>query len=397
MTDALALAVDPARALARVVGLGLVSALVAAGYRWYARERVSGGLTTLAGLSAVAVFLNTTAALGEVIGGEAGPLALEAVLFNGAAFLVGGAVAPLGRRVGDRLATDSFAVAGATEVEGEVGQLVRAVGRVVAVELPDDVEDIEGYEPVADETKAELAGKNFLFPRRLTVGELRERLATRLKDDYDVGYVDADVDADGTVTYLALGRRAAGLGPTLAPGEAAVAVRADPPNKASPGDLVQVWATGDGADVGGSDDDGIDDGPQRVATATVRATAGDTVTLAVDDYDAPDLAGGDYRLVTLPTERQPAREFASLLRAADETMSAVTVREGSALDGATVGSVDATVVAVQPHDGAVEPVPSTERALTSGDVVYVVGRPDTLRRVEEAAGGAVSVGSSTSS
>lgn len=372
----LATTIEPMRVAARVLGLALLSAGVAGAaavaYRWYARSRVPAGVAVLAGLSAVAVVLNTTAALGQVLGGADDPLAVSVVVFNVAAFLAAGVAASVGHRVGDRIAVDGFALVGGRELDADVSQLVQAVGRVVTVDLPEEIADLDGYDPAAESVKDQLAGKRLRFPRGLTVAELEERIATRLEHDYDVGRVDLELAVDGTVDYLAVGRRQAGLGPTLPPGSAAVAATADPPFTARAGDRVQLWARGDP--------------PERAATAELRATAGDVVTLVADAADAPALAGGNYRLVTLPTAARPERDLAGLLRAADETLAVVTIREGSDLVGVPVGSIDATVVAVTPEGGRVEAIPPRGRQLAAGDTVFVVARPEAIRKVEAAAG-----------
>ncbi|HKJ59127.1 MAG TPA: TrkA C-terminal domain-containing protein [Halobacteriales archaeon] len=363
----------------QIVGLTvtafLVGTLAAVTYRWYARSRIPEGLAMLAGLAAVTLYLNTDAALGQVIGGGVGLLDPEVVARNSVTLLLAAAAAVVGGRAGDRLAAQLGAVSGARELDVELSRLVRSVGRVITVTLPesaDGIDDVEGYDPVAQETKETLAGKTLVFPRGLTVAVLRERLADRLKDDYGVGHVDVELAADGSVEYLAVGSRAAGIGPTLVPGTAATAVRADPPFSATSGDAVQVWST--------------DDGPRRVATGNLRAAAEDVVTLALDEVDAESLDPGPrYRLVTLPSQARPDREFASLLRRADETMGAVRIPEGSALDGATVGETAVSVVAVQPEDGTVEAIPRRDRPLAAGDVLYAVARPEALRRLEAAA------------
>lgn len=357
-------------------GISLAVAGVAAvGYRWYLRERIPPGLAALLGVGAVAVALNTEELFAQVLGGGTGdPFTPAQVAFNVVVFAVSAAVSPVGRRVGDTVAADLFAVSGAREFEAEVSSLVRSVGRVTAMELPpaDDIGDMENYDPVESAVKEVLGGKTLVFPRRLTVAELRDRLVTRLKEDHGVGYVDVELDEDGEVSYLALGSRVSGIGPTLGPGTAAVAIEADPANSAGPGDLVQIWRT--------------EQEPERVATAELRATAGDVVTVALDETDAADLhADATYRLVTLPASPQADREFSALLRAADETMAVVTVAEGSDLAGRTVGDVDPTVVAIHPAGGGVEAIPPRTRALGAGDVLYALGRPEALRRLELAA------------
>ncbi|WP_101294386.1 potassium transporter TrkA [Halegenticoccus soli] len=367
---------DPQRAATAVLLLMFLSTAAAAaaalGYRWYFRERIPQGIAALIGLSAVALVLNTFT-LSDVISGSGSALfepetALGYIVAFGAAL----AVTSVGLRVGDATATNVFAVTGARELEGEVSRVVRSVGRVTAVTLPEEIRDMDDYDPVSDEKKAEIAGKTLLFPRRLTVAELRDRLATRLKDDYGVGHVDADVTDEGVVEYLALGSRASGIGPTLAPSDVAVAVRGDPARGASAGDAVQVWR-------GGAE-------PTRVVNAELRATAGDVATLVVDESDAARLdSETEYRLVTLPAEPPADREFASHLRAADETMSAIVVQEGGSLQGSTVGDIDASVAAVRAADGAVEALPPRNRTLDAGDALYLIARPAALRRLESAA------------
>ncbi|MGZ0746511.1 TrkA C-terminal domain-containing protein [Haloparvum sp. AD34] len=343
-------------------------------YRWYFRDVVPEGVAIILGGAVVALYLNT-ASLGAVIGGEEIALYdLDTMLFNVVALALAGSVATVGRRLGDSMGRNLFALTGVKQLEGEVSRVVRTVGRVTAVSLPaeDAIEDMEGYDPVAPVKKTEMAGKTLLFPNRLTVAELRDRLVTRLKEDYGVGYVDVDLTESGEVEYFAVGSRAAGIGPTLAPGSAAVAVQADPANSATPGDVVQVWEGGES--------------PERVANAELRATVGDVATLAVDEADAADLdETTTYRLVTLPAEPQADREFASLLRNADETMTAITVAAGSEAEGATVDDVSAVVAAVKPADGAIRAIPSRSYTFAAGDLVYLVGRPDALRRFEAGA------------
>ena len=370
----------PVQFAATLVGFAFV-AVVAAGaaalvYRWYTREPISEGVPALFAVSAVGVSLQTMALLGRVASDEVtGLFALPVVFANLVSLGVALAVAPVGRRLGDRLATDVFALTGAREFEGDVGRLVRSVGRVTVVSLPEEIDDMDAYDPVADRVKEELAGRTLLFPTRLTEADLREHFVRRLKEDYAVGYVDVEFD-DGDVAYLALGSRVAGLGPTLAHGTVAVAVRADPPNAGSPGDVVQVWTAGDG-----------DATPSRVTTAELRAAVDDVVTLAVDESDARKLRPDrEYRLLTMPVAVTPDREFATLLRAADETMGTVTVAAGSALDGATVADLDdTTVIAVRPGGATVDPLPRGTRTFSAGETVYAVARPEVLRRLEDAA------------
>ncbi|KTG09564.1 hypothetical protein AUR64_15645 [Haloprofundus marisrubri] len=362
-----------------ILGLAFAAAVVAAvgafAYRWYFRERPPRGLTVLLGLSAVVLYLNT-AKLSDIALGNGGDelFVVGNVLFNLGALAAATVAAPVGAQVGDTLARNTSAFSGVREIEGEVSRVVRSVGRVISVTLPDEIDDMAEYDPVADATKEALAGKTLLFPRRLTVAELRERLVARLREDYGVGHVDLDLTDDGEVEYLALGSRLAGIGPTLAPGGVAVAVRADPSLDASPGDTVQVWRTDD-------------EGPARVLTGELRATTDDTATLAVDEAEVDRLDGAQsYRLVTLPVDPGVDRQFAALLRTADETMGVISVAETDSGTHATVGDLATTVVAIRPADGLVEAIPPRSRELSTGDALYVIARPDELRRLERTVG-----------
>lgn len=352
---------------------GIVATVVALVFRWYAHDRVPEGVAILLGLSAIAIVLNTTAALGLAISGNDEAIEAEAV-FTLAAFAVGIAASDIGRRLGDLLGI-RVTQAGRlpTRIDKEVGQLVKSKGRVVRVTIPETINDIDGYDLVAADKKATMAGETLLFPRRITTDELRARVVDRLKTDYDVGHVDLDIDDTGTIEYLAVGARAAGIGPTIDAGSAAIAIRADPAFAASPGDSVEIWQTAGE--------------PKRVTRGELRATAGDVVTVVVDREDIDSLEQeGSYKLVTTVAGSSADREFAALLRSADETMSAVTVEESGDLDGITVGELDVTIAAIRNESG-VDAIPERTRSVAVGDVLYAVGRPDRLRRVEARARG----------
>ena len=369
--------VDISRVVVFTLFAAAVGGLVGILHRWYAGERVSDGLSVLVGLSVVAIYLNTAGALGDVIGGDIDLFAVETAVFNTVTFLLAGGAAAAGGRLGDRIGVGLFTVSGGSAVDRDVSRIVRTVGRITTVELPEEIGDIDGYDPVGPTIKEKLAGETLVFPRRLTVEELRTRFIERLRTDYGVGHVDVDFSDDATVEYLALGGRESGIGATLPPGSAAVAVRADPPNNASPGDTVQVWTEGDPT---------ADTGPKRVTNAEIRGTAGDLVTLAMDEPDAKRLdTDRRYRLVTLPVEPQADREFAAQLRSAEETMSAVTVGEGSILIGSSIGAVDVVVVAIRTVGGEMVTIPTRSRTVEAGETIYAIGRPDRLRKLESAA------------
>jgi hypothetical protein len=371
------LLVDVALGIVLVMLAGLMGAGVGLLHRWQVNDRVPEGLAVLVGLSAVALYLNTSGALGQVIIGQRDLLAPETAVFNVITFFVAGLAAAAGGRLGDRTGVGLFAVSGGKSVEADLSRIVKTVGRVTTVEVPDEIDDIDGYNPVDPAIKEKLAGQTLLFPRRLTVEKLRERLIERLQTDYGVGHVDVELTETAEIEYLALGSREAGIGPTLPPGSAAVALKADPPNNASPGDVVQVWTTGDVES---------ETAPERITNAEIRGTAEDVATLAMDEEEAKRIdTEARYRLVTLPVEARVDREFAAQLRSAAETMGVVTVREGSTLARSVVGALDVSVIAVRTADGDIEAIPRRARTLQPGETVYAIGLPERLRKLEQAA------------
>ncbi|MFT4945796.1 MAG: hypothetical protein ACI8TL_000023 [Natronomonas sp.] len=356
----------------QLLGIAAMAALPAAVaafvYRSVAEEQIPGWLAVAVGVSVAALYLGTAPAL-EVLLDETDPAPLAAALFDigGLVGAVGGAA--LGRAVGDRFGTEVLVWSPTHETDEAVSQLARTVGRVTTVSLPVTIEDAPGYDPVARRTKENLAGAQFVFPRGLTVDELEKRIAEQLRSDYGIGVADMRFDRDGTLASLAVGTRAAGIGATLPPATNAVAVRADPGFSASTGDIVQVWEP---------------DSMQRVCTGELRGVADDVVTIAIDAADTPKVdPSRRYRLVTLPVNDRPDREFASLLRAAEETFSTATVEAGSPLHGLPVGALDLTVTAIRPDDGDPVPFPDRTYRLAPGDLLFVIATPGDLRRLED--------------
>ncbi|WP_276252633.1 potassium transporter TrkA [Halomontanus rarus] len=408
-------------ALQRIFGFALLSggtaASVAVVYRWYSAEAVSDGIAVLTGVAVVAAWLNTRSALNNAIIGETPLFALETAVYTVVTFVVSAIAADAGRRLGDYFARDVFAVTAPRSID-EMTQFVRAAGRVITVELPETIEDVDGYDPVTEETKADLAGTTLLFPRRLTVEDLHSRLVTRLERDSGVGHVDVELSVDGTVEYLAVGSRPAGLGPTLAPGNVAVAIRADPAADASSGDAVEVWRTGSavrpdgdggGGGSGGGESKGKGEGvgvgrdvntgsrpetapaptgtntpaPTRVTAAELRATTEDVATISLAADDAAEIdPDAEYRLVTLPGTPDAGRELVSLLRAVDETVTTMTASESDGLVGQTVGSLPVAVLALE-RGGTAIGLPDDAEPIAEGDVVYLLGRPEAFRRLNE--------------
>nr|WP_303651888.1 potassium transporter TrkA [Halovenus rubra] len=348
---------------------GTVAVIIALGYRWATRERVPVGLAVLSGVAGVAVYLNATTVLGQVTSSELD--SVQIALFTVAAFFLGGVGALAGHRWGDAFGQNVIYDGDREAVDEEVSRLVQTVGRVTTVTLPQEIDDVVGYDPVTERTRETIAGKQFVFPQNLTVSELDSRLRSRLKTDFGVGTVDLELGSDGSIEHLGVGSRAAGIGPTLPPATNAVAITADPAFAASTGDVVQVWEA---------------DAERRVLTGELRGIAGDVVTVAINSADTPKVdPTRTYRLVTLPVEDRPAREFASLLRTSDESYTSVSVKAGSPLHGMPVGALAVTVVGVTPEEADPVSLPSREYVLSPDDQVSVIGNPPSLRKLETAA------------
>ena len=361
-------------AVVRIIGFVVLSGAVAAGvsfvYRWYSREVIPDGVAVLTGVVAVALWLNTQTVLQDAIIGDADVLDPSTAVYTVGAFAASAVAADGGRRVGDHLASRT-AITTPRGID-DVSELVRTAGRVVAVEIPTEIDDADGFDPVAAETKTAIAGRTFRFPRRVTVGELQDRLAARLEADYGIGYVDVELTPDGTVERLAVGSKPAGLGPTLAPGTVAVAVRGDPAPDASPGDAVDVWI-------------GDDTEQRRITTGEFRASVDDVATITLPERAADALAvDREYRLVTRPGTVDDEREFRALLRTTPETVTSVAIGADDALAGDRVGSIPAIVLAIDAAgSSAVVAFPDPDRRLETGDVCYVLAHPSALGRLGE--------------
>lgn len=356
-------------ALLYVLGFGLYAGIVATGVAFVYREETLGpvpmGAGVLLGVALPAVWLNIESVVAETLVGSTGILHEATSVYLLGVFFVSAVAAEGGRRVGDHLACEVYDVT-RIDAGGEAADLVRSAGHVVAIEVPDPVGDATGYPPVDPAVKTDLAGTEFLFPRRLAADERRERLRTRIEEDYGVGHVEIETDETGAITHLAVGDSRRGIGPSLPPETAAVALRADPSPDASVGDPVEVWAGGDG--------------PEGVlASGTLLATAGDVATVVVDAADTGVFdADGTYRLVTRPGEPNDAHDLVSVLRANEETVTAVEVAADDALDGEFAGWLPATVPVIE-RDGEAIPFPLDRETLQPGDTAYVLGTPAEIR------------------
>ncbi|WP_226479936.1 TrkA C-terminal domain-containing protein [Natrinema amylolyticum] len=345
---------------------GIIATGVAFGYRGYSARAVPVGVGVFAGLAVVAGWLNLAgldraASIGDT------PLVhhATAAYFLGAV-AVSAVAAEGGRRIGDQFARDAFGIE-RVAATGDVASLVRSARRPTPIDLPERIDDIDGYPPVDASVTRELAGRTMLVPQSGEASALRSRLSTRLERDYDIGHVSVTTDGDGTVDHLAVGRCRTGIGAMLPSGTVAVAIRADPSPTASAGDPVEVWTT-------------AGDSSRLVATGTLRATAGDITTITVSADTVDEFAfdpESTYRLTTRSDPPDDGYGFMSVLRAADEMVRSVMVREGGALDNEFVEWLSGTALVVVRDDEAI-PFPDGNETLRAGDRLSVLGTPSEL-------------------
>ncbi len=283
---------------------------IAVFYRWYVRERIQTGLALLFGVTAV-VLDRATTALSEVFsvcgraGGRCSPAESRRIprwRCRGLRRVRGGPAwrRPLRRRrrAGTRRRREPT----------RPDRRPRHVGT-----LPDDIGDIIGYDPMPDETQVTLANRRLLFPRRLT--------KTNSGTGWSLGSRPTTASATWTSNW-----------PTTAPsttspsarGRPASARRCRPRRMPSQSRLtrpmLQALAIGSVWERAPA---------KRVLTGELRGVADDVVTVAIDAADTPNLTRKRGTGSSRSRADRSDREFASLLRAADETMGSATVAPGA--------------------------------------------------------------------
>lgn len=291
----------------------------------------------------------------------------------------------------------------------------------VTVTVTGAVGDVEGYPPLPADLRAQLAASTWSFPGDLPLSELEARLAERLRTEFDLAEVSVQVDSRGRASVSAAPPMG-GLSRKVPKGKRAVSVSALLPTGVARGDEV-VATTADASvratvlsarttdddpptprsPTSGPGEDVATDGGTDAAVAPPTAVAAPTtsggegrVTLAVDRGAASALLRADRARVRV-CSRGTHREFeaVSLLRRAGNRFRRVTVRAGGALDGTTIGAASVrdaygvAVLAVRSSSGDSKSPgsagesrwrfsPDGDVALSAGDELFVVGRPNAL-------------------
>lgn len=350
---------------------GVVTAVLAATYRTGTRLRLADGPAILAGLSVPATALLVGLSRHGTLVADTPPTHHATGTYLLSIVAVGTALGTVGARIGDHVACDAVGV-DRVDPTGDAANQLRAARRSVAVELPSTIDDTAGYPVVDAAVKRRLEGRTLLFPRRTTVQERRKRLQHRLATDFDLGYVEAELDDSGRVESLAVGDRRRGLGPTLPPGTVAVPIRTDCATTQGVGDPVEIWASGDDS--------------RFVTTGSVRGQSGSTATVVVDAEAVDTLAfERGYRLTVGRERPSGAGALVTALHRVDETIVRWTVDPDGPLEHEFAGWVPGRVLAID-RDGATLALPAATEPVTAGDTLYVFGTPAELRDLSCCAG-----------
>lgn len=311
----------------------------------------------------------------------------------------------MGENLPRRLPFGRFA---ARTLSADVVELVGGRGQV-RVTVVGDVADVEGYPPLPADLREEISTGEWTFPADVPVGELETRFADRLQTEFDLADVSATLDERARAT-VAAAPPMSGLSKRLAPGKRAVSVTALVPTGVAGGDEVTVFAGGDEFDatvlgvVNGeakasgakpSDDATLADGgtdadvPPPPETVTTAAGGECRVTLAVGRPAATRLVSADVdRLVVRSRGVRREFELINLLRRAGKRFRRLTVREGGALDGSTLGEAtvrdqfSVAVLAVR-RDGRWAIAPRGEHRIAADDDLIAVGSATDLNAFAE--------------
>jgi hypothetical protein len=269
--------------------------------------------------------------------------------------------------------------------------------RQVRVKIVGGVADMEGYPPLPAPLRETIAGEEHTFPADRPLETIERELAEKLRVDHDLEDVSVALDEDARAS-VAAAPPASGVSKRVPTGRRAVSVSALLPTGVARGDEVTVLA-GETA-IGGTvlsvptrtekraddaepaaTDGGEPAAPEPAGTACPGGEV--RLTVAVPRTDAETLLGVE-RGAALVTSRGTRREFelVSLLRRAGGRVRRLSVVEGGALDGATIGAANVretygvAILAVRGGEWRFAPDGDTE--LRAGDELFAVGTADAL-------------------
>lgn len=282
------------------------------------------------------------------------------------------------------------------------------------------IDDIEGYPPLPDDLREQLAGGSWKFPANLSIGDLERRLEERLSADHELAEVSVSIDRKGRAE-VAAAPSSAGLSRRVPAGQRAVSIRTLLPTGLTRGDYVTILLS-DG-DVAGPVVSARSTGvsvPSDVAPESTDVSENGDASKGEDSAEpeeseppvpkAPTTTGGEGQ-VTVAVSRDDARriltssfapivvhsrgkqreyEAIGILKGDGNRFQKLTLGEESSLVGKTIGDLqvrDTYGVAIlaihRPTERLIAPRGSTE--LFGGDVLLVVGKSDQVTSFEEVA------------
>lgn len=302
---------------------------------------------------------------------------------------------PSGIGIGPRRLWRRTVSASVVERVGRFGQVrVRVVG---------EVDDVEGYPPPPEALRREIRDEEWTFPADLPLDELERRLADTLRTDYDLEDAIVAIDTRGRAS-VAVAPPASNLSRRVPTGRQAAAVDVTVPAGLAAGDEVTLTlgeqrVTGtvlsaatetDGtrdeqdadarsASEGGSDEAAEGAEPALPPTAETQRGGAGRIAVAVETGDLRTLIERDPDgVVVRPRGRRREYELVALLRRGNNRFRRLTVRPGSAFDGARLGDHDlrtsygADVLALR-RAGGWEFAPDGDTMIGAEDELFVTG------------------------
>lgn len=297
----------------------------------------------------------------------------------------------------------------------DVVELVGGRGQVT-VTVVGDVDDLEGYPPLPTDLRAQLREASVKLPADLPLVELEPRVADRLRSEFDLADVSVRLDERGRAS-VAAAPPTGGLSRRVPNGKRAVSVSTLVPTGLARGDEVRLRtpdATHEGTvlSVRSGEQPESTSPPVSASDSSVVTDGGEAVSVAIGEevLQPPAAATGGHGRVTVAVDRETAsallesevtqlsvrsrgerREFelVSLLRRAGKRIRRLTVREGGALDGVSLGDsavreTHGVVVMAVRTDGGWRFAPGGSVEPAAGDDLFVVGTPSELAAFREA-------------
>lgn len=276
-----------------------------------------------------------------------------------------------------------------------------------------EIGDLEGYPPLPESVREQLAGESWKFPPELSLTELESRLEERLRADHELAEVSVTVDKRGRAKISAA-PTTAGLSRRVPPGKRAVSIRTLLPTGVARGDVVTVkLPDGDvtGPVVSARTKETENSNPTTPAAEPVaeepepEETTGDTkpvppattsggegqVTVAVPLPDARRMFRAEFApMVVHSRGKQREYEAIGVLKKHGNRFLKVRLDAESPLVGRTIAEAQVqqdhgvTIIAIRrPKERIIAPRGS--RTLEAGDTLFVVGTPGTVRAFQEVA------------